>query len=298
MKNAIMFYYNLNPENLNSTSNSHSFYIGYDKFYLVKLTRPEADINEIINITRSTKTSYHTIIPNRQGQYYTDIEKDKYLLLKINGSENEEIDLRDILKSQLPYNNKKTILNRTNWSTLWSEKVDYLEYQVSELAIEHPIIKSSFSYYVGIAENAIEYFNMLNPENMPTYISHKRIEFPTLQKDILNPLNIVVDYRVRDIASYIKSKFFKSDNIIEDIKFLTNNNYLSPLEYNLLFARLLYPSYYFDTLYKVLEKGLDEESLLVYINKVDAYEEFLNDVYREFTKVSSMIKIDWLIKDS
>jgi len=297
MKNAITFYYNLTPENLIQNSNSYSFYIGYDKFYLVKLERPDADLEEILNITKSTKTPYHTIIPNKNGSFYTEIEKEKYLLLKINSTENEEVDIRDIIKFTVPYTNKKTILNRTNWGVLWSEKVDYLEYQVSELAIEHPIIKSSFSYYVGIAENAIEYFNMLDARNEPTYIAHKRIEYPLLSKDMLNPLDIIVDYKVRDIASYLKSKFFKSEDTLDDIKFITASRFLTPLEYNLLFARLLYPSYYFDTLYKVLEKGLDEESLLVYINKVDDYETFLNEVYREFSKLSSMIKIDWLIND-
>lgn len=295
MKNAIPFYYNLNPENLISTSSVTSFYINYDKFYLCKLVRPETDLDEIINITKISKTPYHTIIPNNQGRYYTEIEKEKYILLKINSPENEEVELTEIIKFQLPFNNK-TILNRTNWSTLWSEKIDYLEYQISELAIEHPIIKSSFSYYVGLAENAIAYFNMLNIENEPTFIAHKRIEYPALLKDILNPLDIVVDYKVRDVASYLKAKFFKSNTTIDDIRQLVNYNYLSPLEYNLLFARLLYPSYYFDTLYRVLEKGLDEESLLTYINKVDDYEKFLNEIYREFSRASSMIKVDWLIK--
>lgn len=297
MKNAILFYYNLTPENLIESANSYSFYVGYDKFYLVKLSRPKIDLEEILNIIKNTPTPYHTIIPNKDGLFSTEIEKEKYLLLKINSPENEEIDLRDIIKFSIPYNNKKTILDRTNWSVLWSEKVDYLEYQVSELAIEHPIIKSSFSYYVGLAENAIEYFNMLNPKDAPIYIVHKRIEYPTLLKDVLNPLDIIVDYKVRDIASYLKSKFFTTDDIIDDINFLTSSNTLTPLEYNLLFARLLYPSYYFDTLYKVLEKGLDEESLLIYINKVDDYENFLNAVYKEFSKYSSMIKIDWLIKE-
>ncbi len=294
MKNDILFYYNLYAEDIISKPAYISFYTGYDKYYLVKSERPESDIYEIINIIKNLKILYHTIILNRNNKYYTMINKESFVLLKINAPENEILELSDILKLQTPFNRSKCILNRTNWGTLWSEKVDYLEYQVSELAIEHHIIKSSFSYYVGLAENAISYFNMLNVSDVPIFITHRRVEYPVLLKDILNPLDIVIDYRVRDIASYLKSKFFKSDMSLTDIKYIIKSNYLSPIEYNLLFVRLLYPSYYFDTLYRVLEKGLDEENLLTYINKVNDYEKFLSKVHEEFSHVSTMIKIDWL----
>lgn len=299
MKNALLFYYNLNATDLKRENDrSYSFYIDYDKFYLYKLNRPQEDIEEMVKIVSLYPTSFHRIIPNKLTTAITKIEEDFYILIKINGPEHSEIDLRDIISSQITYK-ENSILNRSNWGTLWSEKVDYLEYQVSELATTHPIIKKSFSYYVGLAENAISYFNILNPENLPLYLSHRRISKNPISLDFYNPLNLVVDYRVRDIASYLKIQFFERETseLLKELDFLIEKDILTPLEYNLLFCRLLYPSYYFDELSNILEKNTDEQDILTYVEKTSQYEKFLNDVFKRFTKKSSMIKIDWLIKE-
>lgn len=299
MKNAIAFNYNLTAENLESVENyAYSFYVDYQKFYLIKVARPKVDIDEMVRIVSNSNFNFHHIILNRFASPITKIEDSEYILLKILGPEHAEIDIRDIVLRETPVK-ENSILNRSNWGDLWSEKVDYLEYQVSELASNHPIIKKSFSYYVGLAENAISYFNLLKPENLPLYISHRRISYPTITLNYNNPLDIIIDYRVRDIASYLKIKFFHVDltTILKDVEYLIEKNTLSPLEYNLLFCRLLYPSYYFDELSNILENDKDESSILVYIENTNTYERFLNEVYNRFSKKSSMIKIDWLIKE-
>ena len=57
---------------------------------------------------------------------------------------------------------------------------------------------------------------------MMHYISHKRLK-PTDKVDSLyNPLNIIYDYRVRDVAEYIKNSFWADNhNIYNEL-----NNYL------------------------------------------------------------------------
>lgn len=301
MKNALLYNYNLTIENLQKVKDgTYSFYIDYEKFYFLKISRPQDDIVEILKIVEKYPNTFHRIIMNRFTSPVSKIDDSFYILLKIKGTENTELNLRDILLNQIEYKTSKNILDRSNWSSLWSEKVDYLEYQVSELATNHPIIKKSFSYYVGLAENAITYFNMLKPDDSHLYISHRRISSPSIGLYFYNPLNIVLDFRVRDIASYIKNEYFNRDeeSIINEIEFLLEKNVLTSLEYNLLFARLLYPSYYFDELSAILEKGKDEQSILKYIERIPAYEIFLNRIWHMFSKKFSMIKIDWLIKNS
>lgn len=297
MKNAMIYFYNLNPEDLIKVNNTtYSFYIGYEKYYLSRINRPEEDIKEIISIVEQFPNSFHQIIKNRINEPITEIDEIPYILLKIRCAENNEIDINDILNN-IPYENKKSVLLRTNWSTLWSNKIDYLEYQVSELASHKEIIRKSFSYYCGLAENAVQYFNMLGDVNLPTFIAHKRIRSNTRTLDFYNPLNIIIDYRMRDISSFLKAAFFETgtDASLKLVDIIINKGNLSSLEYNILFARLLYPSYYFDELNNVLEKNKDEDSLLKYIDKINEYEIFLNKVFKKFTEHSSMITIDWLI---
>lgn len=298
MKNAILFNYNLNVQDFMLVGEDYSFYIDYEKFYMMKVRRPKEDIEEIKKIVNKFPKDFHKIVINRFASIYTPFEGSEYILLKLSTPEHNEVDLGEIISNQKEYDAVSSSINRTMWSKLWEEKVDYLEYQVSELATPHKIISGSFSYYVGLAENAIEYFNMLNPKEAKTYVSRRRLKSPEYTLEYYNPLDLVIDYRVRDIAGYLKSEFFNRDDVMREIDIMVNKSILTPLEYNLLFCRLLYPSYYFDAMQKVLEANKDENDLLKYIERVDDYEKFLNEVYKKFSSKCSMIKIDWLIKTS
>lgn len=296
MKNVLNYYYNINPENLIQVGeNNYSFYLDYHKFYLLKLTRPKDDLDELVKVFQNKSKYFHRIIMNKFGLISTKVEKEEYVLLKIVGTENEEVTITDILNSRIVIEGN-TILNRNTWGVLWERKTDYLEYQVSELATNYKVIHRSFSYYVGLAENAIEYFNMLNTNGGVLTISRRRVRYPLYIRDYNDPLELVVDYSVRDIAEYIKSKFFEGEDVLQDIDILIDKDVLSSLEYNLLFSRLLYPSYYFDQMQFVLEKEADEDSLLKYIESCNDYERILRLVWLKFSKKCPMIKIDWLIE--
>lgn len=299
MKNVLLYNFDLDIDKIdNLDKENYSFYIDYQKYYFLLYNRPLEDLEEIYTLTEQFSKEFHRIIKNKFGALVTPYMGKNYCLLKINGPENNEIDSLDIAKDTIPFTNRSSSLIRTDWGNLWSSKVDYLEYQISELGTTHKVARHSFSYYVGLAENAIEYFNLLKPEDLTTYISHRRLKSPLLSKDFYNPLNIVVDYKPRDYASYFKTKFFEGEDIKKELQILVDKNAFSPLEYNLFFARLLYPSYYFDALQSVLEMGVDDDILIKYIEKVDDYEEFLRFAYDQFKTKSSMLKIDWLIKKS
>ena len=42
---------------------------------------------------------------------------------------------------------------------MWIRKIDYFEYQISQFGKKYPIIRESFNYYVGLAENGISLLN-------------------------------------------------------------------------------------------------------------------------------------------
>ena len=298
MKNVLLYNYNIAPENIETLNNNdYSFYIDYEKFYFLEFSRPLEDLDNISVIVENKKKNYHKIIKNRFDSYSTPYMGKNYVLIKINGPENNEIDILDIINDTTIFTQNNSSLNRTDWGNLWSAKVDYLEYQISELGTTHKIARHSFSYYVGLAENAIEYFNLLKPDELETAISHRRIKSPFRSKEYYNPLEIVLDYKSRDYASYFKMKFFEEGrDVIGEVRLLAQKNILNPLEYNLLFCRLLYPSYYFDALQEVLELNNDDDSLLKYIDKIEDYEEFLRSTFDIFKEKSSMLKIEWLIK--
>ena len=63
----------------------------------------------------------------------------------------------------------------------------------------------------------------------------------------------------------------------------------------MLYARLLYPSYYFDIYERVIEDKIDEEKLLPIIERVNEYELFLKDCYLALSKYYNIEQIKWII---
>ena len=211
------------------------------------------------------------------------------------------LDMIDLAKI-LVVGNKKSILYRNNWADLWSSKVDYFEYQIRQLGKDKTIILNSFSYYIGLAENAIIYVNNTTKKyqisvNEKITLQRKRVVFPNIALNYFNPINYVIDIEVRDIASYFKSLFFNSyEDLFIEVNAYFKKRKLGIYGYQLLYARLLYPSFYFDIYEKVIEGDLDEETLIPIINKANDYELFLKDMYKIISKYAPIERVDWLLK--
>jgi len=112
----------------------------------------------------------------------------------------------------------------------------------------------------------------------------------------LNPLNFIFDLEVRDIAEYIKAAFFNEMDIWSEIDEMYMNRRFTPYEANMFFARLLYPSYYFDIYERIMENEHSEDELIYIVKKVDEYETFLMEIYNYLNNFTPMVPIEWLIK--
>jgi len=181
-----------------------------------------------------------------------------------------------------------------NWKELWEEKIDYYEYQMNQLGFKYKILKESFSYYVGLSECAINLLNYVNKKNIKFSICHKRINYKENMDDFLNPLNIIIDNRTRDMAEFFKVNYI-NDNI--DTENVLNYLNILDLDYNeclLLLARLIYPSYYFDVYDKVIQEKISEERIDFYIKKNVYYETFLNKIYLYLKERYKIPEVEWL----
>ena len=65
------------------------------------------------------------------------------------------------------------------------------------------------------------------------------------------------------------------------------------MDYMLLYIRLLFPSYYFDMYYEILN-GRREEDILLITSKASLYEKMLKDIYNIFKSYVNIINILWL----
>lgn len=305
MKETLEYYYGLDIENIEELDGKYHIKQENQDYFFVFYNRGIEELEDIINVSNEMikkGINVHKILINRNNSFLTKVGEYNYILFAVSNL-SEEYDIFDMVKisEKLVLNNNKSNLYRNNWGTLWSEKIDYFEYQVRELSIEKDVVKNSFSYYVGMAENAISYVNNTNMkyggDAYRIVLSHRRVFYPNYKLNYLNPLSFVFDLEVRDIAEYLKAMFFKKDIsfCLDELSSYLKIRHLSLYEYQMLYARLLYPTYYFDVYESVMNKNGDEEELVNIIKKCDSYEEFLKNAYLEISKYAKIDKIEWII---
>ena len=298
MNNFIEYFYGIKIDKVIYNDKYYSFiYNGF--FYKLYIYTGElSDVNFLYDtnkiLVRNTLMS--EVILNKNNEVITNYNGFIYVLIKIYVNINKIISLDEILF--LSNSMYKTNIN-IDWGTLWSNKIDYLEDLINENGKKYPLIVDSFNYFVGMAENAISYFNSITISNEYKYVvSHKVIRFDDTVEVLYNPLNIIFDFRVRDIAEYIKNSFFnKNYNIFEEVIDYIRKNYLSVTDVKLLISRLLYPSFYFEMYADILIDNKEEKIILDIISRLDEYEEYLGKFISFFKFNYDVEEIGWLKKN-
>ncbi len=303
MKNNIMYYYNLRIDNITQNNNNYYFTINNDNYCFTIYTRDIKESNEIYKLNKymlSSNILVHEIILNKDNYVVTIINNIPYILYKIYINKNKKLTINELTYlSNYTYQVDK-ILTRNNWNILWSNKIDYFEYQINQMGKKYPILVDTFAYFTGLAENAISYVKYTTLETQietsdNPVISHRKIN--NTVESLYNPLNIILDHKSRDIAEYIKLSFLnKNTNIYQELDSYFSSNYYSEYGLRLLYARIIYPSFYFD-MYEQIIQGLRKESdLLNIVSLLDDYELYLKEMYYYLKKYHNIPEIDWITK--
>lgn len=298
MKNAIAYYYNLYSYDIHQYKDVYNFSVGNAYYVLTPCNIDEInDIYELSQELTQRGIYIHQIIPNVSNNIYTTINNINYVLLRLYNNMNQTVTTYDVVK----FNNDTLNINfnkliRQNWALLWQNKIDYFEYQVSQFGKKYPLIRESFGYYVGLAETGISLYMNSKIETSVQTVSHKRIKTNSTLYDLYNPLNLVVDYKVRDMAEYFKDLFLVKEDIFGEILEYFQYQYLSTYDCFVFFVRMFYPSFYFDAFEKIIENQESEEKLQKIIEKNDSYEYLLKRLYIYLSNYINMPDIEWLKK--
>lgn len=300
MKNIIEFYYNMRIDEIHN-KNDYYFFDVNKSHYIFKPYFDDIDKTlDIYKLNRllSERTNIDNIILNRYGNPITKVNNSFYVLI-LNKNKNR-ITLADIsnMANISDINNQPLDkLERNNWEILWANKIDYFEMQVHENAKKYPLIRESFDYFIGLSENAISYLVNTKREVSPTIYDVKVISHNSLDNSLYDPSNIILDHRARDVAEYIKMSFFNNNlNIFKELEEYFHYNYYSIYGIRVLFARILYPSFYFDLYDGIISGKNDEKELNMIIDKINDYEVYLYNVYLFLRKFYDIPIVEWLKK--
>ena len=292
MKNAIKYYYNLDVDSIRQIDTTYYLLINNVNYILC-----ECDLVELEKIEKYLYNNYkfHNLILTFDKKLGIIYNNKNYCLFKIN-TIFRKISLDDILNSNLLISSDgSSLIDR--WIELWSVHIDYIENQMQEMNSNYNYLKRVINYYIGLAETAVQFLKSINKQSIPLYLVHKRVRYTTNLVDLYNPSFLVIDTRIRDIAEYFKDIFFFKDdlesNIISNIKMLLPN--YTNIEKQLFFARMIYPTYFFDKYEEIIQFHKNEKILDTIISKSDKYEKLLNAIFIEIKKTTYIQNIDWLI---
>ena len=298
MKNLLNYYYYIVVDRINMKGGNYYFIYQNNYFCFYKYFGNLNEIQDIFNLnTYMLFNNYkvNKIILNNTGNILTSYNNNLYCLVLLTYNSNNLVNLNQVISfNQFKIN--LNILNRSNWYFLWTNKIDNIEYSIKHLMHKYKLIYNSIYYYIGLAENAISYLKYINLENNNISICHKRVCSKYNITEFYNPLNLIIDYRVRDLAEFFKSAFF---NQIMDVSKIIN--YLKKIkmtstDYIYFYIRMLFPSFYFDLYDQVLKEEIKEETILMVINMQDEYEYLLYEIYLVIKSHVDIIGIDWINK--
>lgn len=293
MKNEIYFYYKLEPMKIQQQQDKIIFYVNNKKYILrkvesnISVLKEKYNIHNYLNIRR---IYCHKIILNTAGNMITIIQNNQYVLIEIN-IETRKIRLDDIIylmNIKINTDNFKKI-KRGWWKDLWKRKVDYIENQKHFLKQNQEIATDNIDFFIGITENCISLINQINKNTLLYSISHDRINPKETTDDFYNPLNFIIDIRIRDIAEYIK-KTEILDKKLEILNKVIVSGNVNENEFLMLFIRLLFPSEFYDQNDIIMSNmGSTKQKSII----ADTYIEEIKKIYHYFKGIINLPSIEW-----
>jgi len=300
MKNIIEFYYNIKIDTIHNKDGNYTFNINNQNYIFKPYYNDERVANSCyrLNSILSERVPLNNIIPNKYNSPITIIENNSYILIENKNKTPISLPaISNISNTIIPNITYIKNLERNNWENLWSNKIDYYEIQINENSKKFPLIRESFDYFIGMGENAITYLVNTKLETKPTIYDNKVPSHNTIYNSLYDPSNLILDHKARDVSEYIKYSFWNNNkNIFRELDEYFKHNYYSIYGIRVLFARILYPSFYFNLYDQIILGKKEEKELNKIINRINEYELYLYNIYLYLNKFYNIPEINYIKK--
>jgi spore coat protein YutH len=331
MREEVLYYYHIDPKDKVKLGNYNAFKIRNYFYFIIETRYSEEDILTLKGMSEFMESlGDHTVATpqyNREGSLISKIDNKNIILLKTvrkSVSDNRSIgyELAQFHQKAKYFQGDPGELNRIGtWKNLWEKRLDSLEGHWFKILNSAPteqfdrVFIETFPYYLGLAENAIQYLIDCEIDEEPqlfdsaTFCS-ERFNNKTWGENFYYkiPTEWIMDHPSRDLAEWIRATHFESDNSeAEILKFLNEYEVVTPLTsfaWRLLYSRLLFPVHYFSTVENYyMSSDRDNkfeiaEQLTNITDSASDYEKFLSDFFKNIRLPVTKLKIpqlDWLI---
>lgn len=175
----------------------------------------------------------------------------------------------------------------------WIQKIDQARDKVKDYAYsfkhDQDII-SLIYYYCGVAENSINILNEIlkldQNASIPLSLSLK-YAIPNYVHDVINPANYTISTRARHFICLLESHLISFQNIQE----LLEMEYYDVYEIIYIYARILYPSFFFDYLFC---QNIETTSIQAFYQHIEEEKKMYNEMLRILSFYVTLPKISWI----
>lgn len=305
MKNIINYYFQMNIENIHLSGGIYYFTYMNNNYMFVPFNRDFLILNYLFILNQAVlrkNVYYHEIILNKDRLPYLFVDGKCYCLLKESNLINDTISFYDITFERVEISNNLNRLIRFPWTNLWAKKLDYFEDILNHLELSYENVLPICLYFMGLAENAIEYINeVLDNEKLTEQdefvVSHNRVNINESIKELYSPLDLIIDHPSRDVSEYLKSSFAHNDYDYNEIEEYILSLNFSSIGFKIFYGRMLYPSFFFDLWEEVIIGKKDYKELLKYENRLEEYRIFLKEIYYIIKKKTYIEEIRWILRE-
>jgi spore coat protein YutH len=215
----------------------------------------------------------------------------------------------------------KKISRVGQWKVLWEKRLDQMEKVWNSMLFQQPesdfdrLFIESFSYYMAIGENAIQYLVDTELDDEPKAIDngtvcHTHFSSQSWGEEsiVRNPFDWVFDHCSRDLAEWTRERYLHHFRTYQpDVtQFFADYQSVEPLSsfaWRLLYARILFPLHYVECIEDYYSAGSEQEKHLLlerlqrYLQQSNEHEKFLKQFFQLLevpVRQYAIPEIDWL----
>lgn len=282
MNQILKLYYGIDKE----VSPPQYFYYQNQLYYFTNIDLQVLEIYQYYRyLMNQCGYQGYTLIKN----FNDEVHSHQHMLLLYNECQFDFLTYTRVFLQPIPQN--KMMI--THIKEQWISKIDNVKEMVKQYAYSfkhNPELVSLIYYYTGLGENSISILNeiLLMNKNasimMGLSLKHKVSHYVY---DVLNPTHYVMSSRMRQLVYLVKSQLLTG----EMLKELLETQYFDLYELLYFYARLLFPSTFFDD---VLNHQLSPERINEYFFEVEKEKKLYQEMTVILSFYVSLPKIGWI----
>lgn len=255
MKELINWYYQLNIDHLEQLNDIYYTRFGDRYIYIISVGKEKNTVFfHLLQLLQYSPSQ--RVLLSKENTTTVLFEDQHYYVLESTVSLHEYIDIRTInipVIYQKPYPVASQLKDR--WLSKNRLHEEQLNVIIDQLSLtERPLFFDLATYYIHLNEQAYTFVNHLQETEYGVSLCHMRLTPTTYKYEFFSPQLLTLDNKARCYCEYIRYLYLEQQNLNQIrsvVQMINQTNPMKKEEWELLYARLYFPTQFYDALYSL-----------------------------------------------